>query len=188
MKDMLRKEILVGVIAAIIMTIFFEPIIRWLWEIITYLGLRTYSGFIDSIYRSAALGHRNHVDALIFFLILGLGTTIPIILRIGQKNLMSRLIQILSPKFEKVVDVVLFSGLIITASFLIINTFADLQLTTSFEQRLTVLAPALSEQEYKQIKAEWASMEGRDDFEAINLQMENLAKERNLELPKLLLP
>lgn len=188
MKDLFKKEIMVGVIAAIIMTIFFEPIIRWLWGIISFIGQRTYSGFIDAIYRSAALGHRNYVDVLFFFLVIGIGTAVPIVLRIAQKGYLPRPKKKFGPRYEKVSDIFLFAGLIISASIMMIGIFADLQLNSSFEQRLAVLAPVLSDLEYKQFKAEWAGMENREDFEAINKQMENMAQDRDVELPELLLP
>jgi len=72
---------------------------------------------------------------------------------------------------------------------LLISTlvFADLQLTTSFQQRLTVLAPKISEQEYKELQASWASMQSRTDYELLNTQMESLAQQHGIELPEPLL-
>ena len=35
---------------------------------------------------------------------------------------------------------------------------------TSFDQRITVLSPVVSDQEYKEIRAQWAEYEKQDRF------------------------
>ena len=70
---------------------------------------------------------------------------------------------------------------------LLVRQFADLQLNTSFDQRLTVLAPKLTELECKELRAQWASMGSRGDYEEIVSTMETLAEEKDVALPELLL-
>jgi len=70
----------------------------------------------------------------------------------------------------------------------VIEEFASLQLNTSFNQRLTILAPKLTDQEYKEFKALWASMDSREDYEGIKNEMDRIANQYQVELPKPLLP
>jgi len=52
---------------------------------------------------------------------------------------------------------------------------------------LTVLAPVITDQEYKVLQASWASMKNRDDFLAIVDRLDTMAEDNGIELPKLLL-
>jgi cell division protein FtsL len=193
MTGLLKKEILVAVIAAILTTIFFDPVIKWIWGLMIWLGGQTYSGILNEIYVNAALGHRNWIDTTIFIFILMAFLFIPFFLFTDfanskiVSNIETRLGQ-LSPKSRKIIKLLFVITNAIVVLLIIISAFTDLQLNTSFEQRLAVLSPAISDQDYKELRADWAKMESRDDFLAINSRMENLAAQHNVKLPELLLP
>jgi len=72
-------------------------------------------------------------------------------------------------------------------SILLFFVYYDLQLNTSFKQRITVLSPHISEQQEKELRAQWASMKSRKDYENINRALEDAAKNKEVKLPKLLL-
>ena len=57
------------------------------------------------------------------------------------------------------------------------------KINTSFNQRLTVLAPAITDGEYKTLKARWASMQSKADYDALTTAMEKRAAELNVTLP-----
>jgi uncharacterized membrane protein YgcG len=59
-------------------------------------------------------------------------------------------------------------------------------MNTSFNQRLTIIAPSLSDNEQKVLKAQWASMRNRRDYEVIVSSIEKIANDKKIELPKLL--
>ena len=61
-----------------------------------------------------------------------------------------------------------------------------MQLKASFYQRLTVLVPRISDQQYKEYLASWASMRNEDDYRNIVEHMENDAKKNGITLPELL--
>lgn len=74
------------------------------------------------------------------------------------------------------------------SSFLLLSKFfVGLQLNTSFNQRLTVLSPDITDQKFKVFRAQWASMHGRVDFENLNREMDVIAMQKNITLPKLLI-
>jgi len=66
--------------------------------------------------------------------------------------------------------------------------FACLQLNSSFDQRLTVLAPKISDQEYEEFRALWAGMKSRKDYKIIENKMNNSANKYGIQLPTPLLP
>jgi len=77
-----------------------------------------------------------------------------------------------------------FLLMLVLTIFGAVQPVADLQLNTSFQQRLKVLAPALSDLQMKEFEAAWASMQTRADFLAIQLRMERAATQHNIVLPK----
>ena len=58
-----------------------------------------------------------------------------------------------------------------------------MKITASFTQRLTILAPAIDDAEYKTLKARWASIQTKADYDAIVTAMDKRAKELNVTLP-----
>ena len=186
------------------MTLFFEPIIKWLWGLIVQVSAFTFDGFISFVYQNAAMGKRNYIDVL-FFMFIATAAIVYIIentIKVNpiQKNDKKSVNKTsgahkenTAPKkkllnFNYAVFYLSAAVMVILILFLTVSVFSELQLNTSFEQRLTVLAPVISEQENKEIKASWASMKNREDFLTINAKMENLAGQNNIVLPKLLLP
>ena len=185
----LKKEIYVSIIVAILTIIFIEPILKFIWGGMIWLSTTTYQGFLDSMYKGASLGHRNHIDVMIFILFLSvfIGISAGIITRLTIKNpiLFDKLNK--SPKLKKTFIILFLLIWIFTILLLVTSVFVDLQLNASFQQRLTVLAPKISEQEYKELLASWASMENRLDYELLVSRMETLAQQNDIALPDLLL-
>jgi hypothetical protein len=62
------------------------------------------------------------------------------------------------------------------------------EINASFSQRLTVLAPAINELEYKVFRAQWASMRGLNDYNALISAMDARAKELGITLPRVRKP
>jgi hypothetical protein len=68
------------------------------------------------------------------------------------------------------------------------DDYIELQLNASFNQRTIILASRASEQQIKELRATWAQMESRTDYEHINDEMADIAKSLDIKLPKLLWP
>jgi hypothetical protein len=81
-----------------------------------------------------------------------------------------------------------FAPLWILLTYLTIVAVADLQLNSSFNRRLTIVLPKLSDQEHKEFLASWAAMTTRRDYQQLNTRLEDVAKARGVKLPKPLLP
>ncbi|MDR3576885.1 MAG: hypothetical protein P4L50_23715 [Anaerolineaceae bacterium] len=194
----IKKEIYASVIATILTMVFIEPILKFLWNGMIWFSSIFYEGFINEIYIDAALGQRNDIDEMIFILFCALiiGSAIAFILMLVNLNPLNPLNSFnqlifnkihITKKTIRIIGVISSVLLIIATLFLVTDTFAVLQLNTSFQQRITVLAPRISETEYKELLASWASMKSRADYELIVTQMNTLADQNNIILPPLLL-
>jgi hypothetical protein len=63
---------------------------------------------------------------------------------------------------------------------------SDLQLNASFNQRMAVLAPEITDLEAKRLRARWASMRSREDYLAITAGMDAVANQKGIKLRKVL--
>ena len=148
-------------------------------------------GFSDSIYKSAALGQRNHVIVAVVGIVSGVflgvitGAAVATATKAWAKKELNKI------KTRRWIHHVVFVLNLVAFAFLLLALnvmfYANLQLDVSFKQRLTVLAPHLSEQQEENLAAMWASMKTKADYDAINRQLERYAADRNVDLPELLL-
>ena len=67
--------------------------------------------------------------------------------------------------------------------FSLVANLAATQLNTSFNQRVAALAPRITDQQVKELRARWALMEKRSDYLSIVADMDKLAKETGSKLP-----
>jgi hypothetical protein len=206
-----------SLVASTIFLVFLRPILEFLWRILVFISSHTYSYFIDSVYENAALGQRNWIDFIfltmsLVLLVSILGTTTyflrkrysilelkDYITKEKNEERKSQLIEKLSKKLnqadktyrlgkallKRVIIVEILT--LITIFIFLFTAYADLQLNTSFNQRLTSLAPYITDNQYKVLKSKWSLMTSRKDFESLNQEMEELAKQNNIKLPRNLL-
>lgn len=195
-----NRAVVAGIISSAIVVMLIQPAFKALWSLIQNLSAGILTGLSDKVFVNAALGHRNYIDVL---LAIGIGVIIlgaPIafglsrailfvifrsndeneILAIKRKNTWLR-------RFLLGFYIISTIYLVLSISFLLLMFTTDVQLNTSFEQRITVIAPIISDQEEEEFRAKWASMRNRDDFEAINFEFESIAMMNEISLPKLLL-
>lgn len=71
-------------------------------------------------------------------------------------------------------------GVLVVSIFLIVsflvNSVTSTALISNFNQRLTILAPKISDQNYKEIRANWAMMKNKKDYKNIVDDMNREAK------------
>jgi hypothetical protein len=65
--------------------------------------------------------------------------------------------------------------------------FAAQQMQLSFDRRITVLAPAITEDSEELLRARFADLAGRSDYQSLNDEMNRLARESGVILPEPLL-
>lgn len=191
----MKKSIIVSVVSSILVLIFIKPLLNLGWRFLTWCSNNFYHNFLNNVYGNAALGQRDWVSVILFFIVvsvmLGIFTgilTLPLFRKLrkikekrGDKAF--RNIRRIFLCLRYILSIVIIFLLIC----MIISIYADLQLNTSFQQRLRVLSPRIGDLETKNLQASWALMELKEDYEKIVRRMEELAKENNIELPKLLI-
>jgi len=195
----LRKGIAAGVVAAIIVIVVVQPLINRLLAAVAYIGATTLSSFSKTIYTNAALGEANTAafDLLSAFSFLYAAVTgVGILLLFKLHVWVTRLERgtttkkPLPPKRMRLrlsaLIVLYLVGLTLMLAS-VSGEFARMQLNTCFRQRLTVVAPFVSEGEEKELRAMWASMKNRGDYERINTKLEEIARSHQIALPELLL-
>ena len=173
-----------GLISSVLVLIFIQPIKYFVWTAVLYFGEYVQAGYVDRIYRGAALGDRNivgHLSALVILMVmlfvaggfLGVGRHL-------RQDLVGKLFRV----FVRIVQV---SSIFIPAAMIVVISISGgvMEITASFNQRLAVIAPAISDKETKEWKAKLAMMHGQNDYRALVSAMEKRAKELQIELPKL---
>ena len=179
----LRREIYVGVIAAILVMLFVEPLLRLAGSALVWVGANIYEGASNAIYREAALGLREKFS----FLSMAFSITIVTGLMSGFAVAMFRKRSEPSPERKpsrrKYVAAGLAVLIFLQSLYLVGRNFADLQLNASFNQRVTALTPRVTDQQVKELRARWALMEKRSDYLSIVADMERIAKEAGAKLP-----
>ena len=193
MANLFKREVVISIVAAILATVLFQPLIQWIWGVALNVSSSTISKLVNIVYLQAALGTNNRIDVTFLLIITSGLTGVGIgILSLGfiKKKIQSPNLEIQknrSTNLRRILTVGLYIGLYLLILFTILNTgaeFHSLQLNSSFDQRLTVLAPAITDQQYKELKASWAIMKTRKDYEQINNTITQLAADHSVELPK----
>jgi len=191
----MKKSIIVSVISSIIVLIFIKPILNLGWKFLLWCSTNFYQNFLNGVYKNAALGQRDWVSVILFFILVSIAMGIPT--GILTHPIFRKLQEIKEKKgdniFRKTKRIIICLNYIISVViiFLLIciavSVYADLQLNTSFQQRLAVLSPKIGDLETKNLQASWALMESREDYKNIMLRMEELAEKYKIKLPKLLI-
>jgi hypothetical protein len=210
----LKSGILSSLIGTLIFLILLKPLGNFLWNLVKLISAKWYYGFSNSIYSNAALGHRNWID--VYLIILG-STIIMGIYFLGLRLLKDKIeeISIREAKSDQekkklllnrekslrrirwrikylskpiyYFSYVYFFLFLVANLNLMFKTYTDLQLNTSFNQRLDVLAPYIESKDYSMLKSKWALMKSREDYELIISETDELALKNNIKLPELLL-
>jgi hypothetical protein len=174
----LKERITSGLIVWLLVTIFIQPILSFAWKAILVVGGFVHRGYVDRIYRGAAIGDR---DGYGFLLVIALMMFIPafrlffLAREMREYAGIDRLLRT-TLKFFVVISYLLLAGI-----FTVVR--GTKLITASFTQRLTVLAPTISDNEYKTLKARWASMQAKADYDALVATMDKRAAELGVTLP-----
>jgi len=204
-----KKSIIVSLVASMLFLVFIQPIMTFIWDTLKALSLSTFEWVTDGMYKNAALGQRNWIDFLLWTSIVLFGASLIAIMFIKVTSLVrkdtqnTKLVLLESAsqehfesekvKLKKMLNLLTWVSwlagplLAISTLYLTFSAYTDLQLNTSFNQRLNVLAPYIEEHETKLLRSKWATMESRKDFDCVNQYIERLAAENKIVLPKQLL-
>ncbi|MBT3671026.1 MAG: hypothetical protein HON98_03885 [Chloroflexi bacterium] len=192
----IKKEIII----AFIVIILIQPITKFIWNFILAIGGSVFNYLIDSIYRNAAYGQRPVDSAILVLVLMAISisqvfprtifrrnksssqdkehenietATVETILRFAKKNIFPVLIRTIY---------------IFCIIYISLMTLSNLQLNTSFEQRLDILSPFISDSDEEVFRSSWGLMNTREDYINIFDDFKLISGENNIVLPDSLWP
>jgi hypothetical protein len=198
----MRKSIAASILASIVVLFLIQPVVKIFWSYFSGTTSIFLRNIVDAVYKNAAFGQRQWVVVLVFLFILlssvlinwGL-TFSALFLKSNHSDINKNKHSWIRNKIKRMflakgygIFMVVFGILCTLGVFWVFMlAYTDLQLNTSFEQRLTVLSPVIDDSQIKELRSSWASMKCRKDYRLIVDKMETIAKGKNVTLPPLLL-
>jgi hypothetical protein len=191
----LKFGVTTSIIAAVLFASLIQPFMSLIWRIVTTTAGAFHQGYVDRIYGLAATS--DYLTPLITLMVLmfvgGLNLSFVFI----SYNLDAELaagyeayeafstFRIISGihRVLKIVTKVTLLVIMLTVLVAISLLGGVSKISASFNQRLTVLAPAIDDHEYKVFKAQWANMHSKVDYDAIVASVDKRAKELGVSLP-----
>jgi hypothetical protein len=182
----LKIGIISGIISSVLVIIFINPILSFVWKVTVAVAGSIHQGYVDRIYRNAGFVDNNEIGRMTFLAVLSFGLVLlhyqytQWVLRDSSHPfpMMKRIIKVVSSATWLSIGVLV---LVMMVRFSILQ--GTMVITESFNQRLTILAPAIKDDEYKTLKARWAGLETKADYDAIVNAMDKRAKELSVSLP-----
>lgn len=187
--SVLKKEIYIAIIVTVIVMFLIEPVLKLAGDSVMWIGANLYEGVSKSIYKDAALGLREKFSFITLMLLMSVFAGCISALSLALIKISSQKTNAHMKAKENRTRKLKFSALALSIVFIIDSllltgkSFATLQLNASFNQRIAVLSPNVSDQRIKELRASWALMKNRKDYLKINLQMESLANDTKVVLP-----
>lgn len=192
MDDQLKKDLKVNLIVTLATVLLIQPIINGTGRALVWLGEHLNTFLSQQIYRSAAEGFNEYYSfqtwAMGLGILMGMYAAIGLIAvrRRTSNSVASRARWKAVATSRWRVGVALPMALVVL--FFCLYQFsvhsAAHRLNSSFHQRLTVLAPSISDQEEEELRAQWASMRGVLDYDALNGAMATHAAKYGVTLPR----
>jgi hypothetical protein len=184
------KSLRNGVIVSVVVLYLVEPTMRLAIDLFPSFGGRLYHFVWDRAASQAAVGG-DYLDfalfAILFSAIVGafigrFGAGAQLFARRGRRAADSPW-----ARWERriVLLLLLLFGPVAATTLLI--DFAAQQMKLSFEQRIAVLAPAISEEDEEAMRARFADLTGHDAYQSLTDDMDMIAREHRVLLPEPLL-
>jgi hypothetical protein len=178
-----RRAIIASILAGLIILYFLDPILSFLGRLTLRIAGALFSAYLDGLYAGVAISEPNFG----FYLLLcatgfSLGITSGFILQ-GLGVIEKRISSTLLP--ERVRRVAILSAIIsILLLVATVDSYIRLKTISTFNQRLSVITPLITDQQRKEFLARFASMESKADFEAVMRTMDEVAVKNNVKVPK----
>ncbi len=198
-----RKEIVIALVSSTLFLIIVQPSLNLGWGWLTSTGSAISDKLSNHLYQTAALGPRNWVvvdlgtfgfSLLLGFYVTAFGMLIFTYRKLkaakeeieeesidALKNQLSAHEKRLRRLFVAFPVAIVFMALV--GGFTVFRYSADLKLNTSFSHRLTILTPSISQKEIDKLRADWAKMKSRHDYEVIVQEMDAIAKSASVDIP-----
>jgi len=188
------KSLRNGVVVSVVVLYLVEPAMKLAVELAPQFGGRFYRLVWDQAATQAAIGG-DYLDFAMFAILFsaivgafigrfGAGAAFPRLFgrKGGRKSTDTTFV-----RWEKrfVILLMMLVGPIAGTTLLV--DFAAQQMKLSFDRRITVLAPAITEESEELLRAHFAGLSDRSDYQSLNDEMNRLATDSGVDLPEPLL-
>jgi hypothetical protein len=178
-----RRAIIGSILASLIVIYFLDPILSFLGRLTLRVAGDLFTAYLDRLYAEVAVSELNF--GFLFFAWIAsifLGCTIGFIL--SKSGIFKKRKSSTPPaRLSRFIAIVLCIISVLLLA-LTVDSYIRLKTASTFNQRLTVITPLISDQERKEFLAGFASMESKGDFEAVMRSMDKVAEKNNIKLPK----
>jgi|GEM_PF-3656262 len=192
-----KTHILLAFLFAIIADLFGHIIVNALSRLFIFLSEIITTYFLDSLYKDVAWG-RTDYSLLIFSTpcLICLGLLTGFLFPSLKKNINEGKLKDVnnsvgtdifdSPSFIRFKRSMFTTAIIFTVLYLFDVVACNIKYTAimNFEQNIKILTPYISSNEKDLIISKFASMQSYQDYKSINEQLEKVAKENNIALPR----
>jgi hypothetical protein len=186
-----KKAIVTSIVATILFVYLLDPILRIIGFVLFNFGFSLFRSFIDNMYKSSALlsmpDPAGSLSSLVYGIVSGVlisGTTFLFFLEKPIKSTKEKKVFFFAKKHLPF-GFILFTLIFIMFSFLkIYKDGFESRLISSFNQHLVTIAPYISDQDLKLLKSKWTQMKYEDDYNDIYKQLNDIAIQNKVDLPK----
>jgi len=181
------KKLILGAVVGVILKRLIDPAVDLIWGFLSKQSNKLLVDWINSVVKQAALGPKKNYEIIEYILIIAV-----IMTYMWLKRDYYEVHSTVVPE-EKITQKQKIRGwyfMLITAVSILMYAFvgyvsvqSDQSLNLKFKQRLTIIAPKISEQQYKEFMASWASMRTVEDIIALTKKLNDVAAANNIKLP-----
>ncbi|PPC76965.1 hypothetical protein C4K68_12685 [Pokkaliibacter plantistimulans] len=184
MDKSIKVGIITGIVASMVFVYFLDPIIRIFGEGVFYASNYVVSGLVDSLYQKSALGVAKDPSLAVYALIIGFITAFPVaMIRIFfQKKSNDD-----KPRENSKRSGIMLIPIAILPLMLFYQMWTMMfqyEVVTSFDQHIKIVTPYISEKEKQFIVSKFSMMNGESDFKSVYAELDKIASENKLVLPK----
>jgi hypothetical protein len=190
----ITKGIVSGLIASALFLVLVQPILRGSWTVMAFTASHLYAGMSDRLYLHTAQGRETFRLWGYMFILLPLvfatGTIWASLSRSVSRDHPSAVSAskvtryLASTRSGRGLLRLLGPVVFLLWAPLAILEWGEVELSSSFRQRVAILAPYLTDREEKELRAAWAAMTHKLDYDKINEHIEGYAKQRGVTLPR----
>ena len=189
-----RTHFLWAIIAAIIVPYIVDPITNLLSRLFIFFSQSITSFFLDSLYQDISRGKTDYsllIVTITPFVFLGVLSSLMLRVLIKSQENMKQVAKVINVDFEKKKPVsiairMLLLGTtgIIMVAILVVPSNIKYSTIMTFEQKIKILTPYITPNEKDLLISKFSLMNSYQDYKNITAEIEQLAKEKNIMLPK----
>jgi hypothetical protein len=190
----MRAGILSGLVASMLFIYFIDPILSLVGRFVLHFASKLHLLYLDRLYSELATGDIDHayllhnlIIVLAIGFITGLWTSVIYIYKhkkTTEEEKSDSEKDLTSYSIGKVVAAFFFSLIIVVVLLLdLVDSHIRLKTSTSYNQYLTIVSPHINDIEFKTLKAQYASMKSKKDYDNLLEHINSIAKANGITLP-----